>query len=185
MSAKVTKNTFFFFAQDRSKIKSVSVKKLLLLRELLGKNFNFSTAGQYTDLKSSMLNSEKPSIRIKRLINLWYLLLRHLIYCLSLKSQFGIFFLSFFFFFGLALGMWNFLGQELNPCHSSNPSHCSDNARSLTCWVLRDFQVCGNLLGLSRLTWNLTGIKHTSELGNVIVKSCFLPQFSKSLDLKL
>ena len=32
-----------------------------------------------------------------------------------------------------------------------------------------------------RLIWNLIGTKHTSELGHVIIKSCFLPQFSKFL----
>ena len=39
----------------------------------------------------------------------------------------------FFFFFGHICGMWKFPGQGSNPCHSSNPSHCSENARSLTC----------------------------------------------------
>ena len=28
--------------------------------------------------------------------------------------------------------MWKFLGQKLNLCHSEDPSHCSDNVRSLT-----------------------------------------------------
>ena len=32
----------------------------------------------------------------------------------------------------LTQGVWTFPGQGLNPCHSSDPSHCSDNARSLT-----------------------------------------------------
>lgn len=34
-------------------------------------------------------------------------------------------------FFGCAYGMWKFPDQELNPRHSSHPSHCSENARSL------------------------------------------------------
>ena len=44
-------------------------------------------------------------------------------------------FFFFFFFFGLASSMQKFLGQESNLCHSSNPSHRSDNTGSLTCWV--------------------------------------------------
>ena len=35
-------------------------------------------------------------------------------------------------FFGLAQGMWKFPGQRLNLRHSSDPSHSSDNAKSLT-----------------------------------------------------
>ena len=38
----------------------------------------------------------------------------------------------FFFFFCHTHGMWKFLGQGLNPCHSSDPSCCSDNVRSIT-----------------------------------------------------
>ena len=38
----------------------------------------------------------------------------------------------FFFAFGYAGGMQKFLGQGLNLCHSSDPSHSSDNAISLT-----------------------------------------------------
>jgi len=38
----------------------------------------------------------------------------------------------FLFLFGLALSTWMFPGQRWNLHHSSNPSHCSDTARSLT-----------------------------------------------------
>ena len=38
---------------------------------------------------------------------------------------------NFFFFFGCAYGIWKFLGQVLSLQHSSNPSHSSDNVRSL------------------------------------------------------
>ena len=31
--------------------------------------------------------------------------------------------------------MWKFPGQRSNPCHSSNPSHRSKHAGSLTCWA--------------------------------------------------
>ena len=34
--------------------------------------------------------------------------------------------------------MGKFLGQGSNLCHSSNPTHSSDNARSLTCWATRE-----------------------------------------------
>ena len=42
------------------------------------------------------------------------------------------FFKKLFIFFGCAYGMWKFQGQGMNPHHSSNPSHCSDKASSLT-----------------------------------------------------
>ena len=42
------------------------------------------------------------------------------------------------FVFGIALGMWKFPGQGSNPCHRSNPSHCSDNTGSLTCCTTRE-----------------------------------------------
>ena len=38
--------------------------------------------------------------------------------------------------------MQKFPGQELNPCHSSDPSCCSDNARTLTYCVTRELLVC-------------------------------------------
>ena len=36
--------------------------------------------------------------------------------------------------------IWKFWGQGSNSCHSSDLSHCGDNARSLTCWATREFQ---------------------------------------------
>ena len=42
-----------------------------------------------------------------------------------------------FFFFGHPYGMWKFLGQRSNLCHSSSPSHCSD-IRSLICCATRE-----------------------------------------------
>ena len=41
-------------------------------------------------------------------------------------------FLVCFWFFGFAPGMGKFPGQGLNLCHSSDPSHSSENAKSLT-----------------------------------------------------
>ena len=35
------------------------------------------------------------------------------------------------FLFGFAGSMWKFPGQRLKPCHSSDPTYCSDNAGSL------------------------------------------------------
>ena len=43
----------------------------------------------------------------------------------------------FFYYFGHALGMQKFLGQGLNPHHSSDLSQCSDNTGSLTHWATR------------------------------------------------
>ena len=50
------------------------------------------------------------------------------------------FFFSLFFPSGCILGMQKFPGQGLNPCHSNNPSHCSDNAESSTGSVTRELQ---------------------------------------------
>ena len=50
---------------------------------------------------------------------------------------------SFFkknFIFGCACSMWKFPDQGSNLHHSSDPSHCSDNARSLTSCPTRELQ---------------------------------------------
>ena len=39
----------------------------------------------------------------------------------------------FLFLFGCVHGMWRFPGQGLNPYHSTDPSHSSGSAGSLTC----------------------------------------------------
>ena len=44
----------------------------------------------------------------------------------------------FCFVFGRAQGVWKNPGQRWNPCHSSDPSCCSDNTRSLTCCTTRE-----------------------------------------------
>ena len=46
----------------------------------------------------------------------------------------------FKFSFGYTCSMHKFQGQGLNPCHSSNPSHCNDNTRSLAHWATRELQ---------------------------------------------
>ena len=43
-----------------------------------------------------------------------------------------------FFSFGLAQWMLKFPGQGSDSSHSSDPSHCSDNARSLIHWATRE-----------------------------------------------
>ena len=54
--------------------------------------------------------------------------------------HFLIIFCFVLFCFGLAWDTWKFLGQGSNSCHSSNPSHRSDNARSLIHWDTRELQ---------------------------------------------
>ena len=49
------------------------------------------------------------------------------------------FVLVLFFFFCCTCGMWKFFGQESNLHCSSDPSHCSDNPRSLTHCTTREF----------------------------------------------
>ena len=56
-----------------------------------------------------------------------------------------------FYVFGCTCNMWKFPGQGSNPLHSSKPSHCSDNAKSLT------FCATGELLCLFIL--NMYNIK--------------------------
>lgn len=48
--------------------------------------------------------------------------------------------LPFFFPFGCTWGTWKFPGLGLNPHHSSNPGHCSDNTGSLTHWTTGELQ---------------------------------------------
>ena len=43
--------------------------------------------------------------------------------------------------FGWACGMQKFLGQGSNQHHSSDPGHCSDNAKSLTCCATKELQL--------------------------------------------
>ena len=60
-----------------------------------------------------------------------------------LPHFFSSFLSSFLFSFFLcqAHSMWKFLGQRQNLSHSSDPSHCSDNTRSLTHCAKRDLLV--------------------------------------------
>ena len=56
------------------------------------------------------------------------------------------------FIFGHTHGMRKILGQGSNP-HSSDPSCCSDNASSLTCWATRKLHT------FKFLKWHLYSIK--------------------------
>ena len=49
--------------------------------------------------------------------------------------------LFIFFFFGYTRGMQKFPGQRANPRHSSDLNCYSDNARSLTCWAIREWHL--------------------------------------------
>ena len=51
------------------------------------------------------------------------------------KTVYYCFSFYFILFFWSCRGIWKFLGQGSNPCHSS------DNARSLTCWATREHLV--------------------------------------------
>ena len=44
-------------------------------------------------------------------------------------------------FLGCTWGMQKFWDQELNLCHSSNPSYSRDNARSLILWATRELHI--------------------------------------------
>ena len=58
-----------------------------------------------------------------------------------MSNPFLLFFLSFFFGGGggHTYGMWKFLGKGSTLRYSSQPSHCSDNGRFLTCCTTREF----------------------------------------------
>ena len=69
------------------------------------------------------------------------LMRRQLSVCCSSESNvFLLLFLFLFFFLGHIHGMWKFLGQGLNLCHSSDLNPCSDNA-GLTCCTTRELQL--------------------------------------------
>ena len=72
-----------------------------------------------------------------------------------------------FFFFSLACtcGIWKFLGQELNLCHSNNLSCCcSDNTRTLTCCTTREFP---NLIMLKwTIQWHLVQLQCLTTSSN-------------------
>lgn len=72
-------------------------------------------------------------------------------------------------------GMWKFPGQGLNPSHSGNPSHCSDYARSLTCWAT------GELLDSDTLEWvEREGLRdpNNEDTRQLTTLLCIIPHIS-------
>ena len=75
---------------------------------------------------------------------------------------------SFFFFFGCAPRIWNFLGQESKLYHSSNLSCCDDSAGSLTCCTTKKrFSFLNWIIGvpiIAQQLRNLTSIQEDEGL---------------------
>ena len=66
--------------------------------------------------------------------------------------------------------MWKFLSQGLNLCHSNDPSHQSDNTRSLTCWATQELPI------ISFFIKEIPSIIHSSRV--VLLVTIFLWIFS-------
>ena len=60
------------------------------------------------------------------------------------------FLLLFVCLFGCTCSTWTFLGQELNPCHSSDPSHCTDSTGSLSRFTTRELHASHFELTISK-----------------------------------
>ena len=73
-------------------------------------------------------------------------------------------FIYLFIYFGYIHGMWKFLGQGqgLNPCHSGDLSHHSDNARYLTHCTAQELQRCILFLTWGRVQWFNINYQHLS-----------------------
>ena len=81
----MTKKTFFFFTQYRSKIELVSAKELLLLRELLSKNLNSFPQLAHILTRKAQLNVKRYDTKYMYQNNEVLLLLRYLTSCQILK----------------------------------------------------------------------------------------------------
>ena len=68
-------------------------------------------------------------------------------------------------FLGCAWSMRKLLGQGGNPCHSSDPSHCSDHVGSLTCYATREFLILLSFLLLWQICFSL--LTYTYILGSL------------------
>lgn len=110
----MTMKTFSFFVEHRRKIKLVSAKELLLLRQLLSKKFH-----SLPQLANTLTWKAKSNVK----------------------------------------------------------QYDTKYNNKVILFITQIFDVLSNLKAI----WNLTGTKHSSELGSVIVKSCFLSQFSQFL----
>lgn len=51
------------------------------------------------------------------------------------EALLGFFLLFVIFYLSHTQRMWKFRGQVSKPCHSSSPSHCTDNSGFLTSWA--------------------------------------------------
>ena len=79
----------------------------------------------------------------------------------------------YFFFFGPTYGNWKFGGQGLNPHPSSDPSHCSDNARSLAYCTTRGprfFSILKHSFGCSAFSDPL-GTAFSSSATNISIRN--------------
>ena len=92
------------------------------------------------------------------------------------------------YFFGCACNMWKFQGQESNPHHSSNPSCCRDNARSLIHCTARELCTiifiidAGNMHVEKAGTRSCAGVECSVLLpGTITAGMLILKSFSKSL----
>ena len=81
-------------------------------------------------------------------------------------------------FFGTAHIIWKFLGQGWSLHHSSNPSYCRDNARSLTRWATRELcelVIVNMCWKFSKSTTQNTGplILEKATQRDLVKKSCW------------
>ena len=92
--------------------------------------------------------------------------------------------LCFLGFGGLASSMQKFPGQGSNLRHSSDPSHCSDNARSFTCSATREllsvFRVDSHHLSCLRLQQGSETELLTGGLDAITLSLSIFYQFKKT-----
>ena len=84
-------------------------------------------------------------------------------------------------FFWPPHSMWKFLGQGLNLRHSSNPSRCRENARSLTCYATKEphvVSICNSLMVYDASMYCSLFTISTSSLAKCLFKSLSILIFS-------
>ena len=77
----------------------------------------------------------------------------------------------YLFIFCLTPGMWKFPDQELNSHHSSDPSHCSDNAGSLIHWATTELSGCWILFRRAFIWYLCLWIFHCPKSGSNVTSS--------------
>lgn len=90
---------------------------------------------------------------------------------------------KFFFLFGCSCSMRNFSSQVLNPRHSCNLSHCSENTRALSCWITRELLISHNLIDIM-VSWLYLWLKQLSQILLLIWKIwtnpwCYVIKFAQ------